>query len=699
MAGAYAFHVESGAGVAVGGFPTAVTIYANDDTMRAAIRGPGYRHAGAGARTTFVVVALDTYGNPHTRGGEAFRATVRLRELEPGTRHIHALKGVRLAEADREPPVEIADRRDGTYEFCYTATAAGMYFVRIFCSNPCLAAIENPALESHVDAEGTRWYLLPVEDGHTHSGGLCVKYGAVHGEAGVSEGEGTKRAVAGVENGFLFYSCDRFSNRVYHGAEAFSVEGFIEFLPPDVEDDVFLRTELDDRGDGTYRVAYRGTESGDYLVEFSLRGEALPATGVRLRMHPNATQTAACTIVPAAAGGRLAEFEAGVPSAVLLEARDAFGNLQEHGRDKLSMVLMPLHGLRQPKNTIRAQVEYVGGGRHRATIRPTEVGPYEMFAMCRPLDVTAASATGAGKASFTYFKRRAEVVSGESSAAHCLVRGPGLKGTLCGVPGIVYVAVCDALGNICSGPVPLAAEVLDSDGGPAGSTTLSQPEAGESIFLISYRVTAKGRYRLQVTLGGADIRGSPFPLEIRPEDMPRADLGPAHAHIKGISQGPGSGSFDWDPDTGPYWARHQGSIREAARFTASTSAASGAGRAAVAYLQKDGWKVSHARLAWVVEKGLHSLYTSTADSITSENRFEVSESGGGPLDCRRGGDGGSDARHHPARLSPRRSGTCTGARARCCTGRSTACRSVPHPRARPRPRATALRRRSKLGGT
>ena len=71
----------------------------------------------------------------------------------------------------------------------------------------------------------------------------------------------------------------------------------------------------------------------------------------------------------------------------------------------------------------------------------------------------------------------------------------------------------------------LAANLLDSDGRSVGTANLAARRAtrgllGSSIWAVSHRVSEKGDFALRVCLqvGGKDIQGSPFKVEVRKEE-------------------------------------------------------------------------------------------------------------------------------------------------------------------------------------
>ena len=105
---------------------------------------------------------------------------------------------------------------------------------------------------------------------------------------------------------------------------------------------------------------------------------------------------------------------------------------------------------------------------------------------------------------------------GAPSAGETMASGQGLKGTCCGVPGIVEVDVRDGFMNPApSKEVALEASLLDASGQGVGSTTCYQRVPGGSVWAVSYRIAQMGEYVLHVTLDGKDIQGSPFEVKVR----------------------------------------------------------------------------------------------------------------------------------------------------------------------------------------
>ena len=134
----------------------------------------------------------------------------------------------------------------------------------------------------------------------------------------VAEGSGACEATAGKKVRFTLYAVDEFRNRLYVGGHKFDIEGYLEFLPPEVEDDVLLDMDMTGKDDGTYLVEYDGERAEKYVIEVSLDGQVIPEIHLNPEIKPCITDKSCCTI------SKDFSFSAtaGIVTAVNLQDRD-----------------------------------------------------------------------------------------------------------------------------------------------------------------------------------------------------------------------------------------------------------------------------------------------------------------------------------------------------------------------------------------
>ena len=531
-----------------------------------------------GVESRFLLMPVDRFGNKQTdRVGERFIVELELDEIDPGTRAMHDVDGHKVSDTYRSLSSAVEEVGSGAYEVRFCPFVAGTYRIKVYLWKN---AVNFKGRLRKVTSDGIEWCDLPIlgesnDVLHTKAGTIC-------GKMCVAGGSGAFEATAGKEGRFIIYAADEFRNRIYHGGHNFGFEGYVEFLPPEVEEDIFLEMTTTDQEDGTYAVTYVGEKAENYVIEVTLDNVLIPEIRLNPEIKPFITDKSSCTISKDFAFSSTA----GKVSTVNLEARDKFGNLQNHGDDNFSITLAP----KFQHKKIHARGEYISSGTYRHRFVPHQAGTYTLFAMCVP------NSSPVENESKTFFKGDIVVHPGAPSTGETMASGQGLKGTCCGVPGIVEIDVRDRYKN----PAPvdnieLAANLLDSDGRSVGSTTCYQRAPGSSIWAVSYRVSEKGDFVLHVCLGGKDIQGSPFKVEVRKEEMPRQDLEPAHHIVSGFSSG---GSFNWDPDTEKYWKKtHNDSKIDAVHLRAvPDDAPAGAGRSAVAFLQETSSEDYQARI-------------------------------------------------------------------------------------------------------
>ena len=301
-------------GVPLGTMEYEVNVLPQPETRYCCLEGTGCREVTVGVESQFLLVPVDKFGNKQTdRTGERFIVDLELDEIDPGTRAMHGIQGYRVPDSHKRISSTIEDIGQGMYRISFCPFVAGQY--RISALMWKNSANFNGRVR-RVGPSGIEWGDLPILGAGNDI--LQTKAGKICGKMCVAEGSGACEATAGKKARFILYAADEFRNRLYVGGHKFDIEGYLEFLPPEVEDDVLLDMDMTDQDDGTYLVEYDGEQAEKYVIEVSLDEQVIPEIHLNPEIKPCITGKSCCTI------SKDFSFSAtaGIVTAVNLEARD-----------------------------------------------------------------------------------------------------------------------------------------------------------------------------------------------------------------------------------------------------------------------------------------------------------------------------------------------------------------------------------------
>lgn len=332
--------------------------------------------------------------------------------------------------------------------------------------------------------------------------------------AGASSVSGAQWMVSvGEENDWLVEARDRFGNPCHRGGASVA----LALTPVRGSGAQPIRGIVVDRGDGWYSLRWTAREAGTFTASITMDGEEVPGAPSAVTVEPgaeSATTTALeeGTLLPGES------LTAGEWVSVLIEARDGEGNRLLRGG---AVFEAECSGAREP-----ALLDDWDDGRYELRFCPRDLGSQSL---------RVSLPNGGGDIVGSPF--RFLVAPGPVSAKHSTAHGPGLSGPGAsdGLGHFVILAR-DALGNRrLAGGDPFTVSVSPRTHGHYGHVH-SFEDGDDGSYAVEYTVPVTGKYYVEVTVKGAHIEGSPFPITFRvgaPPESPRSPLSPRRAHSLG----------------------------------------------------------------------------------------------------------------------------------------------------------------------
>ncbi len=199
---------------------------------------------------------------------------------------------VTVSGANAAGPTGATDQGDGTYTFQYTPTASGT---------------DNVGITLNGGTVGASPYTSTVSPGPPSAGNSVA----------VVPGAGT----AGAATVISVQARDQYGNDLSAGGAAVvvTVTGANSATPA-----------VTDNGDGTYATSYTPTASGADAVAITLNGSAVGTSPYATLVAPGAASAAQTTaVVPSG--------NTGLPTSIMVQAQDQFGNLLTAGGDLVTV--------------------------------------------------------------------------------------------------------------------------------------------------------------------------------------------------------------------------------------------------------------------------------------------------------------------------------------------------------------------------
>ncbi|CAN0187269.1 unnamed protein product, partial [Phaeothamnion confervicola] len=303
----------------------------------------------------FLVEVRDAYGNVRRAGGDAVAATARLR----GGDAAEIISGA------------VADFGNGTYEVTYTPLLSGRYSLSVFlpvsdevAGSPFrLLATPGPSDAAGTSAGGGG-LAKAMAGGLFNESVFEVFVGDAHSNRRADGGDAAALAVSfswdgdGVVNdgaigggGGADGSADGngFSTGVGNAGRSLAAADAVAAAAAAKASGVAGRAavaaaSVTDLGSGRYSIAYNLTLAGDWRMAVTMAGSHIVGSPFALQIVPGPTFPAACTCegcgaLASSGGVASTPSAAGVASALILVARDRYGNAVPGGREAWSVAL------------------------------------------------------------------------------------------------------------------------------------------------------------------------------------------------------------------------------------------------------------------------------------------------------------------------------------------------------------------------
>jgi hypothetical protein len=237
-----------------------------------------------------------------------------------------------------------------------------------------------------------------------------------------------------------------------------------------------------DQADGTYTASYTPTAAGTDNVAINMDGS--PVSG-----SPFTSTVGEGAVSPAHSTAVVPDGTAGLPTNILVQARDGSGNPMSSGGAK---VAVDVSGANNPGSL---RVFDQGDGTYTAEYTPTAIGTDDVA-----ITIDGTSISGSPYASV--------VVAGAASPANSTAIVPKGKRNK---PTTIVVQARDAFGNPLSvgGEVVVVTVLGQNPTGPILAT-----DGGDGTYTATYTPVDRGDDYVFITMNGTPIEGSPFKSKV-----------------------------------------------------------------------------------------------------------------------------------------------------------------------------------------
>ena len=506
-------------------------------------------HGVAGVKLSFMIQAVDAFGNLHFTGGENFDVILK------GLAYLRTYIGDRLCvevTTDVTTCVQIADQENGRYLVEYTPTTSGDY-------NMDASLISADGTRTQIGEPGTSsaspWMQCVPCINALFPGRACEKcrsLGVDPAEVNVDTstilGRSSEMFSAGEEEEFFIYARDEFGNIQTDGglqiaASVKPIQGFDE-ISTTVQD----LCEEDLTKCGQYTVTYMGTQSGLYMLSVSIGGQATSNPQL-LRGYPAPKADPLQSGLPYMAydgilckdicegerccllGERVSFGNTGSDMTFEIVARDRFGNDMTQGGETFTMdVSGPM--------MVAGMIDDLGTGKYIAKYKVLLKGVYVVAIRLRGIHVGKMQdvCDSEGKQCFAGSPAFGLQITDPGTGLEGLVfRGDLPPATaVAGRQGIFYVDASDETAKKKLENMPLKVTMLPAKGRAynEGVRLKSLPvRFNESTdeYKVPYNENLVGLWKISVTANGQiHCVGSPFSLVVR-----AADADPAKTIVTG----------------------------------------------------------------------------------------------------------------------------------------------------------------------
>jgi filamin len=353
-------------------------------------------------------------------------------------------------------PTTTADNNDGTYKATYVPTVVGDYHVAVDFDGNTIPRSPFPVK------------VVPAAAN------------AAHTEA---SGEGIKEATAGHAAPVKVQTKDQFGNKLNKGGDKITAA-----LTPKAGGEA-VPVSVKDNGDGTYDLAYEPKEAGDYTLDIKLDGNNIKDAPFAVTVHPGSLDAGNVDV----SGNGIKEVVAGETADVHVQAKDNLGNKLNKGGNALNVKVAG-------PGEAAATVADNNDGSYKATYVPTVTGDYKVHVEFDGKEVKNSPFA-------------VKVVPASGSAANTVAEGDGLQKATAGAPEKIHVQVKDRFDNkVVKGGDAVAAKLHSGE----KEVPVEVKDNNDGTYSLTYDAKEAGEYTLDITLGGENIKDSPFHPVVSP---------------------------------------------------------------------------------------------------------------------------------------------------------------------------------------
>jgi filamin len=409
--------------------------------------GEGRNVVVAGHTESFTVIARDRFDNRITKGGLA-------------------IKGV-VSNGPADVKVTVTDNNDGSYKLEYTPTKAGNYQLAVSLQDKLIGGSKNP---------------FPL---------LCIP-AEPHGPTSVASGDGTKKGVAGQDNGFDLQVKDKFENPLTQGGADVAAT----LTGPNGQ---VVQAKAVDNGDGTYRLTYPDvTSAGTYKL--------LPTvTGAPVKDAPFTVTITESGADPKNFVWEGPAFDVNGANVVVAGNTEHFTVIaHDKFKNRLTSGGLNVHGTIKGSVDVKVGTTDHQNGAYKLEYTPTKAEKYEVTVS---LDQTP---IGGSVNPFTL-----QVIPAEAHGPSSIASGDGLTEAVAGEANTFYIGSHDKYENECvKGGAAVAATLKHQQTGAAVQGEVE--DEGDGTYEVSYpTITKAGTYSLVPTIKSEPVKGAPFTVTVR----------------------------------------------------------------------------------------------------------------------------------------------------------------------------------------
>eukprot|EP01114_Cavostelium_apophysatum_P014354 TRINITY_DN369_c0_g1_i1.p1 TRINITY_DN369_c0_g1~~TRINITY_DN369_c0_g1_i1.p1 ORF type:complete len:755 (+),score=260.59 TRINITY_DN369_c0_g1_i1:68-2332(+) len=352
---------------------------------------------------------------------------------------------------DVDVPVDFKDNNDGTYSVKYHPNDAGEHVVNVTLRGEPLP--------------GSPFHVGIAEPLDAASAINCVAYGP-----GLEGGKTSEPSVFTVE------VRNSRGDKLTKGGAPIDV---------DVSDanGVEIPAKVVDNNNGTFTVTYQPQDNGTYKVDVVLRHKQIPLFYTHIKDSPFHVNVEAGTD----ANKSLAYgpgLEDGVtdqlPTHFTVESRDKHGNRMPTGGDPFEVKVQG------PNGPVPATIKDNGDGTYKVDYKPNDAGKHR-------IDVTLKGQPVAKSPYTVNVKEGADNSTSVIENYTFVIQAKNKKGA-----------------NKTSGGDDFKVVVH----GPAGKVPVEVKDLNNGQYLVSYKLTQRGDYAIEVTLNGQPLTGYPNGLKV-----------------------------------------------------------------------------------------------------------------------------------------------------------------------------------------